>query len=166
MGNRELRALAFLRGEVDDFPATKAGLLPWYWDRTPADAMSADFPGYRERDVTLAAWINLAHRHRWAWDGLRSLYRHLRATGEPIPPLLHDWFDRSVFVGNNEPPDKGRGRTENADRDMRITAVFRTLRRAGVTRSGAYTEIGKASNLSPEAVRSVVAKWEHARPFP
>ena len=57
-----------------------------------------------------------------------------------------------------------RGRPQELDRDLRVLAVFRFLRRHGWTRQGAFDYIADLTDYSPDNIRSIVIKLEKRLP--
>ena len=149
----------YLRGVLKDTNPviTKLADLPSVWRDTPAGEPDPDHPGFPNRTALLDSYIGMADTQPPAREGLRSLLREMRESGEDVPtPLV--WWAVDQFVQGDPPPK--RGRPEEADRDFRVWVVYGLLRGIGYSQEGAIGYIADLRCSVPETVRSIIRKLE------
>ncbi len=135
--------------------------LPSLWREAPEASLDSNHSVLPDRWTLLRNYIDTAKTERWAWDALYSLLSEMMENGEPVHELLGVWGLYQFTKGGR--PRK-RGRPQELDRDLRVLAVFRFLRRHGWTRQGAFDYIADLTDYSPDNIRSIVIKLEKRLP--
>ncbi len=152
---RDVYLLDTLNGNIPGMP--KYSDLPSHWRDTPEESSYASYSGFTDRLTFLAIYIDMAKKERWAWEGLRSLHRELLENNELIPDLL-TWWVHHEFAKDN--PPSTRGRPEEFDRDLRVSAVFTFLQSHGWPRMEAIDHIACLMHYESETIRSIIRKQE------
>lgn len=116
--------------------------LPYWWDQFEPE----------ERTGLLVFYCTWFTVKPWAWEGLRRLLETLMERREPIPVALQRWATFNA-IGRIRPPTRV-GPPNKDDRDLRIFAYFRSLRRRGYGVEEAYEKIAAAIDQQPQSVRS------------
>ena len=155
---------AVVRGEADEADARFRGeIIPRAYCALYEAADAAD------RDLWLMSLANWSLTKSWAWEALVEILRAYRARREPVPAVLSEWAE-TVALGEREPCRVGRGRPNNDERDLRILAAVRVLRKSGLSEWKAFEVVADAlsepgKSFEPESVRSAVRKLQRMRLF-
>ena len=147
----------YLRDVLDDAnPAIpKFADLPSAWRDAPDGEPDPDHSDFFNRAALLRTYIGIAETAPWAREGLRSLLRELRESGEDVPAPLVWWAVDQCVQG--DPPPK-RGRPEAVDRDFRVWVAHGALRSFGYRQDVAVAYIADLMSRPEETVRSMIRK--------
>ena len=134
--------------------------LPSWWRLIPPEMPCPRNPNIPLRMALLKTYINKSQTKQWAKEGLRRLLREFLDNGENVPEILKEW---ALHQCAKDTPTPSRGRPEEADRDLRVCALFLLVRKYGGSRETAFNLIADHLVCAPETVRSIVRKWESER---
>lgn len=98
-----------------------------------------------------------------AYDKLQSLACSYQEKGEPssVPLEMLSW-SFGIFSGAIKRPKRPRGRDHwtNLRRNRLIARLVAWLRKRGMTRAAAIKQVAKATNLSCEAIKTVLRQQQ------
>ena len=134
--------------------------LPSWWRWIPPEMPHPRNPNIPLRPALLRTYVHFSDTKPWAEDRLRRLLREFLDNGEDVPEILKEW---ALHQCARDTPTPTRGRPEEADRDLRVCALFLLVRKNGGSREAAFSHIADHLVCAPETVRSIVRKWESER---
>lgn len=134
--------------------------LPSWWRWVSPEMPHRRNPNIPLRPALLRTYVHFSDTKQWAKEGLRRLLREFLDNGEDVPEILKEW---ALHQCAKDTPTPSRGRPEEADRDLRVCALFVLVRKNGGSRETAFSYIADHLVCAPETVRSIVRKWESER---
>ena len=130
--------------------------LPSWWRWVSPEMPHRRNPNIPLRPALLRTYVHFSDTKPWAKDGLRRLLREFLDNGEDVPEILKEW---ALHQCAKDTPTPSRGQPEEADRDLRVCALFVLVRKNGGSRETAFSYIADHLVCAPETVRSIVRKW-------
>ena len=134
--------------------------LPSWWRVIPPEMPHPRNPNIPLRSALLRTYVHSSDTKQWAREGLRRLLSEFLDNGEDVPEILKEW---ALHQCAKDTPTPSRGRPEEADRNLRVCALFLLVQKYGGSRETAFNLIAYHLVCEPETVRSIVRKWESER---